>query len=315
MFNRRVLRTKVLQVLYASYKKDDNSLKKAENELLFSIQRSYDLLFFLILLLEDVTAYAQKITDIRKAKQFATPEEKNPNLKFINNSITEQLTTNRDYIKHINESRLSWDNYPELIRKLYKILEESEVFDIYMNKKDDNFRNDKRIIQFFYSEMLYNCKELYTALEEQSIFWINDIDFVITRLTHIIDNMKKGRPDTVKFPEAYKKDDDKDFVVNLLRNTLIHTEEYSKIINEKVVNWDIDRIAETDKIILLTAISEIIKFPSIPVKVTFNEYIEIGKTFGSEKSGGFINGILDKIIKHLEKEELFKKIGRGLIDN
>ena len=136
-----------------------------------------------------------------------------------------------------------------------------------------------------------------------------------TRLTHIIDNIKKGRPETIKFPEAYKQDDDKDFVKNLLRNTLIYTEDYSKIIKNKVVNWDIERIAETDKIILLTAISEIIKFPSIPVKVTFNEYIEIGKTFGSEKSGGFINGILDKIIKHLEKEGLYKKIGRGLIDN
>jgi len=315
MFNRRVLRTKVLQILYASYKKDDNSLKKAENELLFSIQRSYDLLFFLILLLEDVTAYAQKITDIRKSKKIATPEEKKPNLKFISNSITEQLTINKDYVKHINESKLSWDNYPELIRKIYQILEKSEVFDIYLNKKDDNFRNDKRIIQFFYSEILYNCKELYTALEEQSIFWISDIDFVITKLTHIIDNIKKGRPETIKFPETYKQDDDKDFVINLLRNTLINTEDYSKIINKNVVNWDIERIAETDKIILLTAVSEIIKFPSIPVKVTFNEYIEIAKTFGSEKSGGFINGILDKIIKHLEKEELFKKIGRGLIDN
>jgi len=315
MFNRRVLRTKVLQVLYASYKKDDNSLKKAENELLFSIQRSYDLLFFLILLLEDVTAYAQKITDIRKDKKFATLEEKNPNLKFINNSITGLLTTNESYTKHINESKLSWDNYPELIRKIYQILENSEVFDIYLNKKDDNFRNDKRIIQFFYSEVLYNCKELYSALEEQSIFWINDIDFVITKLTHIIDNIKRDRIETVKFPEKYKQDDDKDFVINLLRNTLIYTEDYSEIIKNKVVNWDIERIADTDKIILLTAISEIIKFPSIPVKVTFNEYIEIAKTFGSEKSGGFINGILDKIIKYLEAEKLYKKVGRGLIDN
>ncbi|MCF6365998.1 MAG: transcription antitermination factor NusB [Bacteroidales bacterium] len=315
MFNRRVLRTKVLQVLYASYKKDDNSLKKAENELNFSIQRSYGLLFFLTLLLEDVTAFAQKITDIRKDKKFATPEEKTPSLKFINNSITKLLTENEKYIKYINESKLSWDNYPELVRKVYNILEKSEVFDIYMNKKDDNFRNDKRIIQFFYSEILYNCKELYSALEEQSIFWISDIDFVITKLTHIIDNIKKDREETVKFPEIYKQDDDKDFVINLLRNTLIYTEDYTEIIKNKVVNWDVERIADTDKIILLTAISEIIKFPSIPVKVTFNEYIEIAKTFGSEKSGGFINGILDKIIKYLETENLYKKIGRGLLDN
>lgn len=315
MFNRRVLRTKVLQVLYASYKKKDNSLKKAENELLFSIQRSYDLLFFLILLLEDVTAYAKKITDLRKNKNISTQEEQNPNLNFINNRITTLLTSNEVYTKHINGNKLSWDNYPELIRKIYLILEESEVFDIYMNKKDDSFRNDKRIIQFFYSEILYNCKELYTTLEEQSIFWVSDIDFIITKLTHIIDNIKNGQASSLKFPETYKKEDDKEFVINLLRNTLIYTEDYTKIIDENVINWDVDRIADTDKFILLTAISEIIKFPSIPVKVTFNEYIEIAKIFGSEKSGGFINGILDKIIKHLDSEKIFKKVGRGLIDN
>ncbi len=313
MFNRRVLRTKVLQVLYASYKKDENSLKKPENELLFSIQRSYDLLFFIILLLEDVTAYANKITDIRKNKQVATSQERNPNLKFVNNRVTKILTENEIYIKHINENKLSWDNSPELIRKIYKILEESEVFDIYMNQKDDNFRNDKRIIQFFFSEILYNCKELYSTLEEQSIFWISDIDFVVTRLTHIIDNIKRGRPETIKFPEMFKKEDDKEFVVNLLRNTLVNTEEYTQIVKDKVLNWDVKRIADTDMIILLTAISEIIKFPSIPINVTFNEYIEIAKIFGSKKSGGFVNGILDKIIKHLDKEKKFIKTGRGLV--
>ncbi len=313
MFNRRVLRTKVLQVLYASYKKDENSLKKPENELLFSIQRSYDLLFFIILLLEDVTAYANKITDIRKNKQVATSQDRNPNLKFINNRVTKILTENEIYIKHINENKLSWDNSPELIRKIYKILEESEVFDIYMNQKDDNFRNDKRIIQFFFSEILYNCKELYSTLEEQSIFWISEIDFVIIKLTHIIDNIKRGRPETVKFPEMFKKEDDKEFVVNLLRNTLVNTQEYTQIVKEKVLNWDVKRIADTDMIILLTAISEIIKFPSIPINVTFNEYIEIAKIFGSEKSGVFVNGILDKIIKHLDKEKKFVKTGRGLV--
>jgi len=314
MFNRRILRTKVLQVLYATYKKDENSLKKAENELTFSIQRSYDLMYYLVLLLEDVTAYAKKITDIRQNKRFATPEEKNPNLRFINNRITDLLTLHEKYISHINERKLSWDNNPELVRKIYQTIEKSEVFDIYMNQKDDSFRNDKRIIQFFFSEVLYNCRDLFDSLEEQSIFWFSDIDFVITKLSHIIDNVKKENVLSLRFPDIYKQDDDKDFVFKILHNTLIHTEEYTEIINQIVVNWDVERIADTDKFILLTAISEIIKFPSIPVKVTFNEYIEIAKKFGSEKSGSFINGILDKIIKHLEKENMFKKLGRGLLD-
>ena len=315
MLNRRVLRTKVLQILYASYKKDENSVKKPENELLFSIRKTYELFWYLILLLDDITVYANKISDIRKDKKFATEKEKNPNLRFINNRVTKILTGNEVYTKQINELKLSWSNRPELVRKMYKILEESEVFDIYMSKKDDSFRNDKRIIQFFFSDLLYNSEDFYSSLEEQSIFWINDIDFIVTKITHVIDNIKKDKGDTLKFPEIFKKDDDKDFVIDLLRNTLIHTDEYINIINKNILNWDVERIADTDRIVLLTAISEIIKFPSIPVKVTFNEYIEIAKTFGSDRSGGFINGILDKIIKQLEQEKMFMKTGRGLIDN
>ena len=301
--------------IYSSYKKDENSVKKPENELLFSIQKTYELFWYLILLLDDIAIYANKISDIRKAKKFATEQEKNPDFKFINNRVIKLLTTNEVYIKHINELKLSWSNQPELIRKLFQILEESDVYDIYINKKDDSFRNDKRIIQFFFYDLLYNSEDFYSSLEEQSIFWVNDIDFIITKITHVIDNIKKDQSDSLKFPEPFKKEDDKDFVIDLLRNTLIYTEEYTDIINKNIVNWDVDRIADTDRIVLLTAISEIIKFPSIPVKVTFNEYIEIAKTFGSDKSGGFINGILDKIIKHLEQEKLFKKTGRGLINN
>ena len=185
---------------------------------------------------------------------------------------------------------------------------------IYLFEKDDNFRNDKRILKFIFSELLFNCKELYTTLEEESIFWINDIDFILTKLTHTVDNIKNHQPDSLVFPGKFKQPEDKEFVINLLRNTLIHTEEYTKIIENNIVNWDIDRVADFEKIVMMTAVSEIIKFPSIPVNVTFNEYIELAKLFGTDKSGSFINGILDKIIGYLKKEELFIKTGRGLAD-
>lgn len=312
MLNRRVLRIKVLQVVYAQIKKETNSLQQAENELLFSIQKTYNLYWYLLLLLEDLTAYAAKITDIRKNKKFASEEEKKPNLKFINNRITAQISQNENFQNKINENKISWSNHPELIKKIYKTLEGSEIFKIYLFEKDDNFRNDKRILKFLFSELLFNCKELYTILEEESIFWINDIDFVLTKLTHTIDNIKNNQPDSLVFPEKFKQAEDKEFAVNLLRNTLIHSKEYSKIIENHIINWDIDRIADFEKIVLMSAISEIIKFPSIPVKVTFNEYIELAKLFGTDKSGSFINGILEKIINYLRKEELYVKTGRGL---
>ncbi len=314
MLNRRVLRIKVLQVVYAQLKKESNSLQKAENELLFSIQKTYDLYWYLLLLLEDLTVYAAKIIDIRKTKKFASEEEKNPNQKLIKNRVTELIFQNESYKNQINEKRLSWDNHPELIKNIYKKLEDSEIFKIYLFEKDDNFRNDKRILKFIFSELLFNCKELYTTLEEESIFWINDIDFILTKLTHTVDNIKNHQPDSLVFPGKFKQPEDKEFAVNLLRNTLIHTEEYSKIIENNIVNWDIDRVADFEKIVMMTAVSEIIKFPSIPINVTFNEYIELAKLFGTEKSGSFINGILDKIIDYLKKEELFIKTGRGLAD-
>ncbi len=314
MLNRRVLRIKVLQVVYAQLKKGSNSLQQAENELLFSIQKTYNLYWYLLLLLEDLTAYAEKIIDIRKNKKFASEIEKNPNLKFINNRIIKLITESETYKNQINEKKLSWSNRPELIKKIYKTLENSEIFKIYLFEKDDNFRNDKRILKFIFSELLFNCKELYTVLEEESIFWINDIDFILLKLTHTVDNIKNHQPETLIFPEKFKQPEDREFAVNLLRNTLLHTEEYTKIIENNVVNWDIDRIADFEKIVLITAISEIIKFPSIPINVTFNEYIELAKLFGTGKSGSFINGILDKIINFLREEKLFIKTGRGLAE-
>ncbi|NPA67254.1 MAG: transcription antitermination factor NusB [Chlorobi bacterium] len=312
MLNRRVLRIKVLQIIYASLKKEIGSLQKAENELFFSIQKTYDLYWYLLLLTEEITAYAAKIADIRKNKKFATEKEKNPNPKFINNRITKLIAENETFRNKINEKKLSWDKHPELIKKIYRILEESEVFNKYLYEKDDNFRNDKRIIKFIFSELLFNCKELYASLEEDSIFWTNDIDYVLLKITYTIDNIKNNRPETLIFPEIFKKEDDKEFVKTLLRNTLVNKNEYLEIIEKNVVNWDIERIADFDKVVLITAISEIIKFPSIPVKVSFNEYIELAKMFGTPKSGSFINGILDKIIKYLTEKEMFIKTGRGL---
>ncbi|NOZ35075.1 MAG: transcription antitermination factor NusB [Chlorobi bacterium] len=313
MLNRRVLRIKVLQIVYSQLKKESNSLQQAENELLFSIQKTYDLYWYLLLLLEDLTAYAVKISDIRKNKKFASSEEKNPNLKFTTNRITKIISENETFRKKINEKKLSWSNHPELIKKLYLLLENSEVYRIYLNEKEDNFRNDKRMIKFIFSEVFFNCKDIYTVLEEESIFWINDIDFILTKLTHTIDNIKNHQPESLVFPGKFKQPEDKEFAVNLLRHILIHKNEYSDIIKNNIVNWDIERIADFEKIVLMTAISEIIKFPSIPVNVTFNEYIDLAKLFGSDKSGGFINGILEKVIIYLKKEDLFIKTGRGLI--
>ncbi len=312
MLNRRVLRIKVLQIVYAQLKKQTNSIQQADNELLFSIKKTDDLFWLLLLLLEDLTAYSAKVADVRKHKRFATEEEKNPNLKFINNRITALISNNETYKKKVNEKKLSWSKYPELIKKIHTTFENSEIYKKYLYEKDDNFRNDKRIIKFIFSELFFNCPDLYAVLEEESIFWINDIDYILTKLTHTIDNIKRHQSENIIFPDTFKQPEDKEFALNLLRNTLVHSKEYTDIIEKNVINWDIERIGNFEIIVLMTAISEIVKFPSIPIKVTYNEYIELSKIFGTNKTGSFINGILENIIKYMEQNKLYFKSGRGL---
>jgi N utilization substance protein B len=313
MINRRLLRIKALQIIYAFYNKPDISLQQAENELLQSIEKTYDLYFLLISIIEEVKEYAQKIIDYRLSKNIKTEEDKNPSLKFVRNNIITQITINDTLLQKIKERKLSWKENPELIKKLYLNLTESDEFIQYMSKPESDFEEDKKIIQFFYSEIIYNSKDLYSVLEEQSIYWNYEIDFTIDLVLKSLDKIVEGKFKNFVIKDIYKKEDDLDFVKILLRKTIIKGKEYEKIISDNIINWEFERVLKTDRLILMLAISEIIEFKSIPVKVSFNEYIEIAKQFGSEKSGSFINGVLEKIIAYLREENKFEKTGRGLV--
>lgn len=313
MISRRLLRIKVLQILYAFFNKKDISLQKAEKELLHSINKAEELFHYLLLLLIDTVDYDDKIIQIRKNRITASDEDKNPNVRFTENKVVKQIRESEDFTSFLNYKKMSWVNHPDLIKKIHKQLSESTDFKEYMAVEENTYRNDKRIVKYFYSNLIYNCEDLYSNLEEQSIYWNDDIDFTINMIVKHIKGFKKNKISSTSIPKLYKQTDDKEFVRDLLMKTIFNHKKYEKIITEKIVNWDFERIAFIDKLILMMAISEIIEFPSIPVKVTFNEYIDIAKNYSSEKSGKFINGVLDKIIKNLEEEKLFEKTGRGLI--
>ncbi len=193
MINRRLLRIKALQIIYAFYNKPDISLQQAENELLQSIEKTYDLYFLLISIIEEVKEYAQKIIDYRLSKNIKTEEDKNPSLKFVRNNIITQITINDTLLQKIKERKLSWKENPELIKKLYLNLTESDEFIQYMSKPESDFEEDKKIIQFFYSEIIYNSKDLYSVLEEQSIYWNYEIDFTIDLVLKSLDKIVEGK--------------------------------------------------------------------------------------------------------------------------
>jgi len=314
MISRRQLRIKTLQVQYAFYKQQDHSVQQGEKELFHSIDRMYLLYFHLFGLLDDVMRIAEDKAEMGRNKQQPTYLDLNPITRFIDNRVAKQIFNSDTFLQFRNKSKLSWVQTPELASKLYKQLKESDAYIYYLNEAEDSYKNDNDILCFFFSDLLYNSPDLYEILEEQSIFWNDDIDFTLINAEKTVASIKEKDGDDVKFFPAFKQAVDKDFVSELFRKSILHHAKHRDFIDQVLENWDIERVSYTETLILTLAITELETFPSIPVRVTLNEYIELGRRYGSERSSKFINGILDKMIDILKEEGRLIKTGRGLID-
>ncbi len=313
MINRRIIRIKILQMLFAYYQSNSKSVVDLEKELNFSYKRFYDLYYYLFLLLIDINDYARIKQEKAKKKYIQTDADLNPNTKFVNNKLISQLRENI-YIKdYLQKNKMSWVNNKNLIKKLYTQLTETEKFNTYINSNENSYREDKHIVLFCLNEIIYNNEELFQVLEEQSIFWCDNVEYVIEMVSKSLKKFSIGNDSISKLMPKFKNDIDFDFSTQLLRKSIINKKEYKEIIQKNSVNWDYERLAFIDIIIIQIALSEILNFPEIPIKVTFNEYIELSKIYSTSKSGTFINGILDKIVVNLKKEGKINKIGRGLV--
>ncbi|MCF6242771.1 MAG: transcription antitermination factor NusB [Bacteroidales bacterium] len=311
MISRRLIRIKALQILYAYSKKGDVSSLNAEKELFHSIEKYYDLYLMLLALPQEIAALERKKILQRRQKRFATPEELNPNLNFQDNQFIEKLSNSYELADLLEKRKLNWKAYPDFIKQIYAAFIKSDVYADMMKASGNDFNEDKELLIRFYTEFLVNDENLQEFLEEESIYWNDDFSFVMIMLMKSLERVnQQGR---IKLLPVFKNEDDHDFARFLLRKTIVNAEEYLKIIEKHTKNWDPDRIAQTDRMILQLAIAEVLEFSSIPVKVTLNEYIEIAKYYRTEKSKTFINGLLDQIIKSLSKENKIKKTGRGLV--
>ncbi|MBR4266040.1 MAG: transcription antitermination factor NusB [Bacteroidales bacterium] len=308
MISRRILRIKVLQTIYSFYQGGDLDIAKSEKELLYSIQKSYDLYFFLLLLGCDVCDYARQVINTQKQKLRPTEQDLNPNLKFVNNKFIAQFRENEQFKTRINSTKLSWTNNPELPKRIFNTLKQTDEYVEYMNKETNTYDDDKKIISFMYKTVIYDCDLLYQILEEMSIYWIDTVEFIIGMVLRTIERYKIGYDNSYALPGMYKSDDDRDFVIKLFRTTIAKGDKYKDLISEYTKNWDIERIAFFDILILQTALSEVEMFPEIPLKVTFNEYIELAKNYSTTKSSTFVNGVLDKIVTELISTGKIKKI-------
>ncbi len=314
MISRRIIRIKVLQVLYAYYTSPDKSINNTEKELFFSIQKTYDLYHYILQLPVELVNHANSLIELRKKKHFPTEEDLNPNLRFVNNQVIGHLRSNKSLNKYLEQSKLGWHDEPKLVRKLYNSMLETDFYAEYMSSPEQpGYADDKKLLELLFGEVILQSDDLNLLLEEKSIYWNDDLDFVISMIIKTVKKFKEfGDSDQALLP-FFKDEEDREFAKNLFRKSILNHQELKKIVERHTLNWDVERIAFIDNMILELAMVEFLYFPSIPTKVTLNEYIELSKYYSTQKSRNFINGILDKSLKALKKEEKIIKSGRGLI--
>jgi transcription antitermination protein NusB len=303
-----------MQALYAYYKHDgESSLKKSEQELAFSIQKAYDLYHYLLILIVDVADYANSRMELALLKKIPTPEDLHPNTKFINNTIIRQIRINKHLLQYLQTKKLSWVNYPELIKGIYNLILASDDYQNYMNTTESSYKDDKNLVSNIYKNCIAVYDPLYQNLEEQSIYWNDEPEFIIGIILKTLKKFKEEDAENAELSPLFTNAEDEEFSKKLLRKVILNYNEYIPIIEKFSKNWEVDRIAFIDTLLMQMAIAEVIEFPSIPVKVTLNEYLEIAKYYSTSKSNIFLNGILDKAFTYLKENNLIKKEGRGLI--
>lgn len=313
MISRRLIRIKIMQVIYAWLNDEGSDISKAEKSLWFNIDKTYDLYHYLMALLLEVRKYAQERIDIASNKRLPTFEDLHPNTRFVNNKILTQLSENMSLNQHLVRKKLSWVDHDEVVRKLYHAIIDSEYYKTYMKLPDADYATEKQLIVDILTNEFEQLEIMYHVLEEQNIFWNDDIEFVISMILRTIDRFKENNPEGGNMLPLYKNEDDREFAKTLLRKIIVRYDEYKTLIEKYTRNWEIDRIALMDIQLMVMAITEMVEFPEIPVKVTLNEYIELAKFYSTNKSNEFINGILDKIILELKDDKRIVKTGRGLI--
>ena len=312
MISRRMLRIKVVKALYAHMKSDADSLMASEKMLVTSIDKTYDLYFLLMSLVVEMAQYAEQRQEAAKNKKLPTYEDLNPNRKFVDNAVIRLLAQSDSVNDYLAARKLSWAKYPELVKSLYTQLEQSDYFKKYMTSQESSFREDLALITEFYTRELEESEILESALDEMSILWNDDLGFALIMVTRTLSNMRASHTDVKVLPK-FKSIEDLDFARELFAKAAVNFDNYQEEIEKYTRNWDVERIAFMDNLIMATAVAELVTFPSIPVKVTLDEYIEIAKYYSTHGSSTFINGILDKIVASFTEEGKINKSGRGLI--
>lgn len=304
-----------MQALYGFFQSDAKDLPKAERELFAGIEKIYDLYIFQLALLIELRHVAEIILEDAKEKHRPTAEDLNPSLKFIENKLLVQLSENIHLKREMNNRKISWNNEFEMIRKIFNSVKVSEQFARYMKGDDHSYKTNQEFIMEVFREFTADFELLNHWYEEKNLHWGDDIYLVNPMVLRTLESFKEdSAPDTTLMNLYKDKEDDEQFVKDLFRETILRDQETEKLIGDKTKNWEVERIAMMDVLLMKMAITELLHFSNIPVKVTLNEFIEISKIYSTPKSKIFINGILDKLVADFRKDNMMAKTGRGLME-
>ena len=307
MINRVLIRLKIVQIVYAYYQNGGKNLDTAEKELFFSLSKAYDMYNYLLLLMVEITKQAERKQSAAKNKLLPTEEELHPNTKFVDNRFIAQLEVNKQLLEFSETQKKTWENESEFVKRLCEVIMNSDIYKEYMECETSSYEEDRELWRKIYKRIIFNNYELDQVLEDQSLYWNDDKEIVDTFVLKTIKRFEEENgADQPLLPE-FKDDEDQDFARRLFRRSILNAEYYRHLISENTRNWDLDRVALMDIIIMQIALAEILSFPNIPISVTFNEYVEIAKLYSTPKSGSFINGTLDGIVNALKKENKLTK--------
>jgi N utilization substance protein B len=316
MLNRRHLRVKAFHSLYAALLHSGKfEIARGEKELLGAIEKVYDLYLYFLLLIPEITHQALQEIEMAKVRRLPSAEDLNPNMRFAENKVAALLSSNIELGKKCNNKKVSWNDEPELIKKFFAVVKNDEKYKAYMQAASADFEEDKKLWLHIVKELLFDFEPFQFYFEEKSIVWVDDFQTVYNAVIKTIEDFKSSDNENKTLMSLYKdEEDDRKFVLELYAKTLLQEQENEKVIAKMAENWEVERIAMVDILLMKMAITEAVSFKNIPVKVTLNEYIELSKDYSSPKSKVFINGILDKVFDKYKTEGKIKKEGRGLIE-
>ena len=307
MINRVLIRLKIVQIVYAFYQNGGKNLDTAEKELFFSLSKAYDMYNYLLLLMVEITKQAERKQSAAKSKLLPTAEELYPNTKFVDNRFIAQLEVNSQLLEFSETQKKTWENESEFVKSLCEKIMDTDIYKEYMASETSSYEEDRELWRKLYKRVVFNNEELDQVLEDQSLYWNDDKEIVDTFVLKTIKRFEEQNGAKQELLPEFKDEEDQDFARRLFRRTILNADYYRHLISENIRNWDLDRVAFMDVIIMQIALAEILSFPNIPVSVSLNEYLDIAKLYSTPKSASFINGTLDGIVNMLKKENKLTK--------